>query len=69
MSLSLSARDQPTLQHWHLFSCSLGDLNTGEELTSLPGRPKTSQFSMLLRAGTGKQNDDTLAFVRLEKTG
>lgn len=36
---------------------------------SLPDFPKTSQFSMLLRAGTGKQNEDPLAFVRLGKTG
>lgn len=66
---SLSARDQPVLQQWHVFPCSQKDLNTGEELTSLPDLPKISQFSMLLREGTGKQNDDTLTFVKLEKTG
>lgn len=36
---------------------------------SLPDLPKTSQFSMLLRVGTGQQNEDPLAFVRLGKTG
>lgn len=68
-SLSLSARDQPGLQYWHLFSYSQKYLNTGEELMSLPNLCKISQFSMLLREGTGKQNDDTLTFVKLEKTG
>lgn len=67
--LSLSARDQPSLQHWHLFSYSQKDLNIGEELMSLPDLPKISQFSMLVREWTGKQNDDTLTFARLEKTG
>ena len=36
---------------------------------SLPDLREISQFSMLVREGTGKQNDDTLTFVRLEKTG
>lgn len=31
--------------------------------------PKISQFSMLVKEGTGKQNDDTLTFVRLGNTG
>lgn len=69
MNLSLSARDQPGLHHWHLFPCSQKELNIGDELMPLPDVPKISQCSLLLREGTSKQNDDTLAFVRLEKTG
>lgn len=36
---------------------------------SWPDPAQTSQFSMLLRVGTGKQNEDPLSFVRLGKTG
>lgn len=68
-SLSLSARDQPGFWYRHLFSYSQKYLNTGEELMPLPDLCKISQFSMLLREGTGKQNDDPLTFVKLEKTG
>lgn len=55
-------------QHTALVFIQPGRPEYWEELISWPDLPKTSQFSMLLRVGTGKQNEDPLAFVRLGKT-